>query len=514
MPKRKSTFDLPIFDEKPAAPLRQWLYRQLRAAILAGRLEPGARLPSSRSLAAQYGMARGTVVEAFEQLASEGYVRGGVGAGTFVRANLPDALLQSDPRATRGHAAIPAEPSASLSRRAAALRKWSSSVGAHPRTIALFNPYLPALEEFPLALWGRLVSRRAHALDRSLLGDDDARGYLPLRRNIAHYLAMTRGISAHPDQILVLSSVQQALDLSARLLLDEGDAAWIEDPGYPGAREVLGQARTRLVPVPVDGAGMQVNAGKRSCGSARLVYLTPARQAPLGVGLALSRRLELLDWAAQSGAWIFEDDYDGEFRYRGRPLAALHAIDPHGCVIYAGSFSKTLFPALRISYLVVPPALVDAFAAARSLTTRYAPVLEQAVLSDFIEQGHYARHLRRMNTLYAERRAALVTAVDAAPQVFESIAGDEAGLALVAWLKSGLTEQDAVRAGRDCRLFIHPLGPYVMNNRQRPGLILGFAAGTPAQLRHAVSAFVAAIAPDGVGCRVRNRDGKRRAPTT
>lgn len=491
MPKTRSTFDFPMFDESPRAPLRQWLYQRLRGAILDGRLKPGARLPSSRTLAGQYSMARGTVVEAFEQLAAEGYTRAGIGSGTFVRDTLPDALLQFDPR---GRSAGPAAPATPASRRAATLAAGAAFPRPSPQTKALFNPHRPAMEEFPTALWSRLVARRARTLDRSLLGDDDARGHLPLRRNIAHYLGMTRGISASPDQILVLASVQQALDLSARLLLDDGDAVWMEDPGYPGARAVLAQARVRLVPVPVDGAGIRVEAGKRLCATARLVYVTPAHQAPLGVGLALSRRMELLEWAARAGAWIFEDDYDGEFRYSGRPLAALHSIDRNGCVIYAGSFSKTLFPALRISYLVLPPSLVDAFAAARSLTARFAPVLEQAALSDFIEQGHYARHLRRMNTLYAQRRAALGAAIGAAPQVFESLTGDEAGLGLVAWLRPGLTEQDALRAARALRLFIQPLGPYVIRKRRSPGLILGFADGTPAQIRYAMKTFVTTIA--------------------
>jgi len=486
MPKQSSTFDFPLFDRKPEAPLRPWLYAQIRSAILDGRFRPGARLPASRTLASELGIARGTVVEAFEQLAAEGYVRCSVGAGTFVSDELPDALLEAGRTRPSRRAADRTLPIPGLSQRGVEIARLSPFPGKGQRTLPLFDPYLPALDEFPLALWGRLVTRRLRTSGRQLLGDGDPKGYLPLRRNIADYVSLARGVRTTPDRILVVASVQQALDLSVRLLLDEDDPVWMEDPGYPGARTVLSRGGARIIPVPVDGNGLQVGAGRRAAGSARLAYVTPARQAPLGMGLSLSRRVELLDWAAKSGAWIFEDDYDGEFRYRGRPLAALQSIDRHDRVLYAGSFSKTLFPALRISYLVLPDRLVDPFTAARSLTTRFVPLLEQAALADFIEEGHYARHLRRMNTLYAERRAALVSAVEAVPHLFESVSGDEAGLSLIARLKPGMTEQKLVRAGRARHLYFHPLGPYVMENPQWNALIMGFAAAAPARIRKAM----------------------------
>jgi len=443
----------------------------------------------------QYRIARGTVVEAFEQLASEGYLRSSVGAGTFVNETLPETLLEAERRRAGRHPRNPPTTAVTLSRRGRALTQGSPFAGsAGQPSVPRFDPHLPALDEFPIALWARLLARRMRASNRELLDHGEPRGYLPLRRSISHYLSMTRGIRSNPEQILVLASVQQALDLSSHLLLNEGDAVWMEDPGYPGARSILSHSQARLVPVPVDDAGIQIDSGKRNGKGARMAYVTPARQAPLGVGLALSRRIELLDWAAQSSAWVFEDDYDGEFRYRGRPLAALQSIDRHGRVIYAGSFSKTLFPALRISYLVIPDALVDAFTAARSTIARFAPLLEQAALADFIDEGHYARHLRRMNTLYADRRAAMLDAIAAAPRVFDSTTGDEAGLSVVAWLKPGLTERMMVHAARARGLFVQPLKPYVVERPQRPGLILGFAAAKPSQIRQAIKSLAADVA--------------------
>jgi GntR family transcriptional regulator/MocR family aminotransferase len=493
MPKAKSSFDFLFISTAPTPPLRQWLYQQVRSAILDGRLKPGARVPSSRTFAEQYRIARGTVVEAFEQLAAEGYIRSGVGAGTFVSEGLPDALLQPEAATLRLHLIKPPAPVAALSKRGESLARPAVFDGVSARINSLFNPYRPALAEFPMDLWGQIAARRARSIDPSTLGDGDPRGFLPLRQNIAHYLGMTRGVTVDAAQILIVGSVQQALDLTVRLLLNRGDAVWMEDPGYPGARAILHGAGAELIPVPVDAEGLQVAIGKKLCESARLAYVTPARQAPLGVGLSLSRRVELLEWASRAGAWIFEDDYDGEFRYSGRPLAALQSLDQAHRVIYAGSFSKTLFPALRIAYLVLPPSLIDAFVAARSVTARFSPTFEQTVLADFIGDGHYARHLRRMNVLYAERRAALASAIASSPQVFTSTSGDEAGLSLVCWLKPGISEDDALRAAKSCRLFVQPLKPYTLHWTCPPGLVFGFAEASPAQTRHAMKKFTAAL---------------------
>ncbi|HYD60208.1 MAG TPA: PLP-dependent aminotransferase family protein [Noviherbaspirillum sp.] len=489
MPKTRSTFNFPLLGASPTPPLHRWLYERVRLAILDGRLKPGTRLPSSRTLAEQYGMARGTVVYAFEQLIAEGYVRSGVGAGTFVSDELQDHLLQPA-RASRESKVPQWTPGKrALSRRGVELAKQTVFIGADQFVSPLFNPFMPALDELPVAQWTRLVSRVTRRMDVSMFADNDSLGYEPLRRNIARYLGIGRGVKVEPEQVLIVGSVQQGMDLAARLLLDPGDGVWLEDPGYRGARAIFESHGAKLIPVPVDGEGIQVDVGRRRGASAKMAYVTPSHQMPLGTALSLSRRIELLDWAVKTGAWIFEDDYDGEYRYEGRSIESLKSIDQHDRVIYAGSFSKTLFPALRVSYLVLPAGLVNAFAAARSLTARFSPVLEQAALSAFIEEGHYARHLRRMNLLYAERRRALAAAVRNAENVFEGVGGDEAGLSLLAWLRRDIGEERAVHAAKACGLFVRPLGAYALKRSLPPALILGFAGATPRQIIRAMQSF-------------------------
>ncbi|MCW5633344.1 MAG: PLP-dependent aminotransferase family protein [Rubrivivax sp.] len=352
-----------------------------------------------------------------------------------------------------------------------------SAAGTGSAAQRAFVPHLPALDAFPLRLWAGIAARRARALDAADLADGDARGRAELRQAIVDYLGQARGVSCHADQVLVLASVQQALDLVARMLLDAGDRAWVEDPGYAGTTWLLRAAGLRLHAVPVDDEGLDVAAARRRCPAARLACVTPAHQAPLGMALSLPRRLALLEWARRSGAWIFEDDYDSEYRYAGRPLPALQSLDPAGPVLYAGCFSKTLFPALRVAYLVVPPALVPVFAAARSLTSRYPPVLDQLVLAEFMAGGHYARHLRRMRQLYAERRAALVAGLAGhAAGVLEVIASPT-GLNVAAWLPRGADEARVVHAAARAGLVVQGLaGSFASAAARRPGLLLGFAS--------------------------------------
>src|SRR5215510_2142795 len=395
MAKRATFFDFAFIDTQPVRPLHRWLSEQVRAAVLDGRLQPGTRLPSSRAFAQQYGLARGTVVDVFAQLVAEGYIHSKVGAGTYVLPALPDTLLKAAPSRAFLPATCPRARQATLSQRGAALVHPPFPRSRPQEAGLLFDPYQPALEAFPARLWAQIASRRLRCIPSGLLGAGNPYGYLPLRQNLASYLGATRGVHASAEQIVVVGSVQQALELTARLLCDADEAVWLEDPGYLGARAILHAAGVRVIPVPVDAEGLQVATGQRMGSEARLAYVTPAHQAPLGVCLSLARRLALLDWAQRVGAWIFEDDYDGDFRYTGRPVAALQALDQQERVIYAGSFSKMLFPALRIAYMVLPADVVDAFAAARSVTARYAPLWDQMILADFIAEGHYARHLRR-----------------------------------------------------------------------------------------------------------------------
>jgi GntR family transcriptional regulator/MocR family aminotransferase len=398
-------FLVPI-DRASTLPLRDQLYRQLRQAILDSRLAAGARLPSTRAVAQQTGLARQTVVEAFDQLIAEGYVVPRPASGTTVADTIPDQLLNARSRARRAPPTNAAP--GRLSRRG--FRLASVQIGAVPDYAGAppFQTGTPALDDFPFELWARISSRLLLSRPVELLAYGDPGGYRPLREALAAYLGSTRAVRCTPEQILVTAGAQQAMDLVARLLADPDDAAWIEEPGYVGARAALAAAGLRLVPLPVDGEGLDVESGRARWPNARLAYVTPSRQYPLGVTMSLQRRRALLAWAQQEQAWILEDDYDSEYRYAGRPLASLQGLDEADRVLYLGTLSKVLFPALRLGYVVVPPPLIESFTRGRALYGRHAPGIDQAVLAEFIADGHLARHIRRMRRLYGKRQAILV----------------------------------------------------------------------------------------------------------
>lgn len=458
---------------RPEGAARQtWLYDQIRSAILSGRLAPGSRLPATRDLATQHSLARGTVVNVFDQLASEGYLVGTAGRGTFVAPALPEW--------TPARSLAPEGPSVDapprLSARGVALARTPFALrpGAFP--VRAFRPNQPDLEAFPLELWNRLAARRARLAEPRGLGDGETFGYLPLREAIADYLRASRGIRCSAEQIAITGSVQQVIDLIVRMLLDPGEQAWIEDPGYPGARYLLEAAGAELVCVPVDEAGMNVDAGRRLAPEARLAYVTAGRQRPLGMPLSLDRRLALLAWAREAGATILEDDYDSEYRFRGSPLAPLKSLDAGNRVVYAGTFSKLLFPSLRIAYAVLPPPLVPAFSRVLSVTTRHAPFTPQAVLCDFLAEGHFGRHLRRMRILYAERAEALQEAVHARLQGLLELPELSMGMDAPAFLPEALDDARIADLAEGAGIACSPLSRYAITHRVRPGLHLGFAA--------------------------------------
>jgi len=397
MARETTSFPLSLPAPPAGASLYRWLYEELRSAILEGRLRPGTRLPASRDLAEAYRLSRATIVTAFDQLKSEGYVEGRSGSGTYVSQVLPEQLL--DVRGPRAEKRLP-HRRVSLSSYARRLQPFR---GSSPRPIRAFRANQPALDLFPAALWAQVAARRLRRVSTNLLAGGEALGYRPLREAVADYLNTSRGVKCVADQVLILSGAQEALDRSARILLNPGEPVWMEEPGYPGAAVVFRAVGARICPVPVDAEGLDLERGRKRWKAPRLVYVTPAHQFPLGVTMSLRRRLALLEWARRSGTLIFEDDYDSEYRYSGRPVPALQGLDRSGVVIFAGSFSAVLFPALRLGYLVVPPEMVDVFAAAESVSTHHPPLLEQAVLCDFITEGHFARHIRRMRELYAER---------------------------------------------------------------------------------------------------------------
>jgi len=473
------------------APLYRQLYDGVRGAILSGLLPAGTRLPSTRTLAAELGVSRTTVVTAFEQLLAEGYLDGRVGSGTFVAKSLPEELLSVRERAEREPG--PTGSGHRLSGRGTLLAATPTTAVRDRGSPRAFRPGVPALDEFPDAVWRRIAARVWRRPSGGLLGYGDPAGYRPLREAIAGYLGASRAVRCVPEQVIVVSGSQQALDLAARVLLDPGDAVWIEDPGYMGARGALSGAGARLVPVPVDGEGLDVKEGIEREPEARLVCVTPSHQYPLGVTMSLSRRLELLGWANRSGAWVVEDDYDSEYRYTGRPLEALQGLDTEGSVLYVGTFSKVLFPALRLGYLVVPPDLTDAFVAARELTDRHPPTVDQAILADFIAEGHFLRHLRRMRALYAGRQAALVEEASHGLRGLLDVNPAAAGMHLVGWLPPGEDDREASRRAADGGVEAPPLSLYGSVQGGRGGLMLGYAAVGEGEVRGGVRQLAAAL---------------------
>jgi GntR family transcriptional regulator / MocR family aminotransferase len=416
---RSSRRSIPVYRE---------VYQRIRSEILSGRLAAGARLPSSRTLAAELGIARGTVVTAFQMLAGEGYTSSAGARGTVVNVALPRV------RKLR--------PTAEL-----------VETGEHHRTVRtpptplLFQVGLPALDVFPRKLWTQIVVRVARQLDHEQMVNPNlhcAMGYEPLRLAIASYLRIARDITCSADQILITAGFQGALGLIIQALLKPGVKVWVEDPGYVSARNLLQQAQLGLVGVRIDDGGLDVTAAVRSAPDARLALVTPSHQYPLGMTLPVERRLALLDWADRERAWIVEDDYDGEFHHRGLPPPALKSLDRRGRVLYVGSFSKVLFPGLRLGYLVLPSAVAERFARVASAALPTPPIMVQKSVEFFMSQGYFARHLSRMRTLYTERRKALAAAIESSMKRYVEIRLQDGGMHFVAWLRGGLGDSEIV----------------------------------------------------------------------
>ena len=463
---------------------QQAVFDRLRQGILAGTLPAGARLPPTRALAEELGVARQTVVLAYERLASEGYVRARTGSGTFVAADLPDAAPHP--------ATPPPKAASSLSARGQRIAAVAVSAASRdPGVGTLLAGGIPAPDLFPREAWARCAAKVLKSLSSDLTGYPPAQGLPQLRTQIAAHLAATRGLLADPANIVVTAGTQQALRIAAELLLDPGDSAWVEDPGYIAGRGALLAAGAALVPVPSDAEGLDVAAGIQLAPSARLALVAPSHATPLGGALPIARRLALLDWAARANAWILEDDCDSEFRWSGHPLPPLATLDRAGRVIYCGTFSKTLAPALRLGFSVVPAPLVPAFVRLGTLMDRGIDTLNQAILSEFMRQGLLAPHIRRMRTEYARRREALLTALARYTPSIEPIAAP-GGLHMVGRLPNGIDEAATVRACRNAGLAVVSLAKYYAGPPRMTGLIMGFA-GTPAALAADTSRRLEAI---------------------
>jgi len=477
-------------------PLFRQLYARLKEAILHGALAPGARLPATRTLCRALGVSRQTVLAAYDQLASEGYLRGGVGQGTFVDEGLPLARQ------------APAAPGLlrSLPERGAALATGMARIRLYDGPVRAFRPSMPGLDLFPFDVWRRLEARHLRgpgANPGPYLGYGPANGYAPLRELLCAYLRASRGVACTPEQIVITSGSQQALYLLAQLLLAPGDEVWVESPGYQGACAPMRVAGARIRTVPVTQEGMDVAYGAKHYPDARLVFATPSHQLPLGPTMSLARRLELLRWAASRRAWVIEDDYDSEYRYTGPPLASMQSLDRAGCVVYVGTLSKVLFPALRLGYVVAPPALAEPLARAKAVVDMHHAMLPQAALADFIAEGHFMRHIRRTREAYAERRAALMDALD--NRLGERLARGPAdgGLDLCTHFRPDRKrriahEAQVARAAAEAGIELRPLGYYANAAATpecavAPGLLLGFSAVRPEAIRPGVEALARVI---------------------
>lgn len=479
-------------------PLNHQLYLGLRQAILDGRLAPDTKLPASRRLAKELRVGRNTVTAAYEQLAAEGYMEARTGAGSFVSRVLPDPVPAGD---GRSDTIAKPPPALRLSARGAALLRLGGS-RRQSKTGRPFSPGEPDLDAFPFAQWSRLLARTWRRPDAGLIHNDDPAGYAPLRRAIAAFLRASRALNCDADSTIVVSGAQQALDLICRVLLDPGDRVWVEDPGFPGVDGALQAAGGSVVPVSIDDEGLDVAMGRRCAPDARAVLCTPSRNYPLGTTMSLQRRLELLGWAEDNQAWIIEDDYDSEFRYDGRPLASLQGLDRTGRVIYVGTFSRILFPAIRLGYVVAPPDLMPALLAARTYMDGHTTLITQAALAAFFEEGIFSSHVRRMRSLYRQRRDCLLTclAEECGSVRVRVVSTADSGTHLVVappWNASDGPPDVAMAtrlAGHG--LICPPVSRYYRAPPAQAGLMLGFARFGEAETRAGV-----ALLADRLSCR-------------
>ena len=467
-------------DRTSEKPLHRQIYDAFRAMILERRLRPGEQIPSSRGLADELGISRIPVLGAYAQLLAEGYIESRSGAGTFVAISLSDQFLGARPTA----ASVPDIPGSDAISRVSRLlpvegTSWFRGSGA-------FSVGQIAYDHFPFRVWSDLVTHHARRVRASSMNYADPMGLQEFREVIAVYLRTARAVRCDASQIMVVNGSQHALDLSARVLLDPESPVWIEEPGYVFLRHTLTLSGCRLVPVPVDSEGLDVAAGVKLCPDARVAYVTPSHQYPLGATMSAARRLQLLEWANRSSAWIVEDDYDSEYRYESMPVASMQGLDSGSRVIYIGTFSKTLFPALRLGYMVIPPTLVDRFLVVRQANDLCPSHLYQAALADFISGGHFARHVRKTRQLYAERRNALALTLRNEFGSEIEILGAEAGMHLVVTLPPGLSDQKISARAAQAGLWLWPLSAAYAGTDVRQGFILGFGGTRADEMIHQV----------------------------
>jgi GntR family transcriptional regulator/MocR family aminotransferase len=490
--KRKKTITELGFvrlDGRKRTPLFEQLYDSIRSAILEGNLAASSRLPSSRDMVQQLGVSRTTVVSAIDRLIAEGYLQTVLGSGTFVSAEIPDdcPFVNTDPVADH----LPNEQTVGsaksyLSREGARHERQVSRVPGYLGSLKPFRPGVPALDKFPINVWAQIVRRTWKSIAGKDLSYGEPAGYFPLREAIAEYLRAHRGVRCTSDQVMIVSGTQQAVDMVSRLCVDPGDTVLFENPGYACARDVFATNGAKVVPMSIDNHGAMVNKATTKFPNSRLAYVTPSHQYPLGVTLPIERRMELIRWAGRTGGLILEDDYDSEYRYAQKPIPAMQGLDSACRTLYVGSFSKVIFPALSLAYVIVPEQMFPVFENAIYLNSRPVSLVDQYVLTDFIREGHFGRHLRRMRKTHAIRRETFVTEVARHASDTLEILGSEAGLHCSAILRNGLSDEVAAQKLEEARIIARPLSSYYMDGTPKSdrvnGLVFGFACATPRQI--------------------------------
>lgn len=475
-------------DRYSSIPIYRQVYEGYRQAILTGQLRKDVQMPSTRELAIELQISRNSVMNAFDQLRAEGYIRGEHGSGTFVEGS--SLFTEELHRKTKGGRRI--LPKDVMSREATRIANAAHLPAASPPIP--FRRGLPALDEFPLALWSRIVARCCRKTKSADLNYTEPQGSFAFRCTLAEYLRSFRAVKCDPEQIFVVSGSQQGLQLIAHVLLNEGDPVCMEDPGYPGARSAFLAVGANVLPVPVDDEGMEVNKAIQFGHAPKHIYVTPSHQFPLGVTMSLRRRLSLLDWAEQTSACVVEDDYDSEFRFVSRPLSSLQGLSPE-CVIYVGTFSKAMFPSLRLGYVVVPQDLVRVFTDSRRSNDFCAPFLTQAAMNEFIVDGHFARHLRRMRALYAARQSAMLNGLRGEFGNEVQISNTDTGMDLVLWLPKSISDATASQLASKAGITSMPMSFLYSGSPRRGGLFLGFGAIDENQIREGAKKLSRALLP-------------------
>ncbi|GAA3921998.1 PLP-dependent aminotransferase family protein [Litoribacillus peritrichatus] len=483
-------FDALVITPDSEKPLFRQLEEQLRDAIWCGRLKPNERLPSTRQLSSELGVGRNTVINAYEQLTVEGFIVTEKGSGTLVSKDFPANTLTGSQTRKQSLIEQGTPIKIELAERYHAAEAIQFAVPMEDGSDARpFRAHTPACREFPTSLWTQLTHRRLKNTSWSWLDKSNACGFEALREAISGYLGASRGITAKSENIFISAGAQQGVALLAQLLINPGDVVVFEEPGYTPAAIAFEMAGAKVVSIPVDQEGLDVDVLADTVKRAKLVYVTPASHFPLGITMSQARRKALLSWASAAGALIIEDDYNGEYQYRGRPLATLFSMAEKGRVIYFGSFSKLLFPALRLGYMVVDDELIQPLASVRWLVDRHSPPLEQAVLADFINEGHFARHLRRMRTLYIERQAVLTEQAHKHLSHVMSVPSLDAGLHLVGWLHPEVKEERVAAAFSHSGLELMTTSKFYRYEVTQPGLILGYASFSPVEIQQAILAL-------------------------